>query len=156
MLVSVSLLRPVWHLLDSCPYFLHLWQYGHSAEACPVALQRKHCVCSVQSHALWPSSLQREHKILYWSQGIWLLDFTLALTPGPTHILLGMGLLIPLCETVASSISIIPIPTSVKSSTLIVILGFMRYLLRYASITRVGTSSGRLFSNLLFWTSDLN
>ena len=74
------------------------------------------------------------------------MEVTGALTPGPTHTILGMALLSPLCVTVASPILTFPSPCSDRFLTVISILGFFTYLLRYASIASVGTSSGSLFS----------
>ena len=46
-----------------CPYFL---QCGQSTDACVDALHLKHSFSLVQSHAMCPSSLQREYK--FWDQ----------------------------------------------------------------------------------------
>ena len=59
--VSLVLFWFAVHPSDRCLYFLHVLQYGQSADLCVAALQRKQLVCLGQSQALCPSPLQREH-----------------------------------------------------------------------------------------------
>ena len=82
------------------------------------------CIWSIvfaRCKSLCPYSLQREYMTQYWSEGFSLRDVTLARTPGPTHIIIGMVCCMPLCCTLALLVSTSPRPYSERSNFVILV-----------------------------------